>query len=708
MTEENHNSSRDTSASTVNLQRKRGLQPTRGLSQRLRQPSPTEQNAEEGDKPADSATVTLRDAWKPPVEQEPEGSRSSSPGGDDAFAGGSLGEPDEAAHREGLLPVGVQLQNRYKILGVIGIGGMGAVYKAQDLRFPGVMRLCAVKEMICTASDPEVRQIIVRNFEREASILATLSHPAIPQVYDYFTEGSRSYLVLEFIHGKDLEARVTEAEGFFSEAQVVDWAVQLCEVLTYLHNHKPRPIIFRDLKPSNIMLDDHGRIRLVDFGIAKLFQSGEKGTMIGTEGYSPPEQYRGIAEPRGDLYALGATMHHLLSKQDPRLEPPFSFKERPIHKTNPTVSREAVEVIDKALEYDINRRWGSAEELRRGLLSVTSARGLASGRGEATSVLTDDVLKPIWRFACEDEIRGSVTVTGDLVLVPSYDHNVYALDIDEGKFVWKYPSEGGVVASPCVADGMAVFGSTDRVVYSVDLNTGQLVWTASTKGRIFSSAYAHLGHFFVGSDDGNLYAIHSLTGRKAWTYASEGEIRSRPLIQDTLVLFSCQVGLVYALTLDRELRWRFRARRGILASPVTHEGLVYIGSLDWNLYALDSRSGWSAWKYRTGGAVVSTAAIADDLVFFGSADGHIYALDVADGRLVWRYQTGGQVTGSATIYNGALYIGSVDGALYSLDAQSGSLRWRYQTDGAITGAAQAVDGVVYFGSSDHYVYAIPA
>ena len=235
-----------------------------------------------------------------------------------------------------------------------------------------------------------------------------------------------------------------------------------------------------------------------------------------------------------------------------------------------------------------------------------------------------------------------------------------------------------------------------------------MVWTASTKGRIFSSAYARLGHFFVGSDDGNLYAIHSLTGRKAWTYASEGEIRSRPLIQDTLVLFSCQVGLVYALTLDRELRWRFRARRGILASPVTHEGLVYIGSLDWNLYALDSRSGWSAWKYRTGGAVVSTAAIADDLVFFGSADGHIYALDVADGRLVWRYQTGGQVTGSATIYNGALYIGSVDGALYSLDAQSGSLRWRYQTDGAITGAAQAVDGVVYFGSSDHYVYAIPA
>ncbi|HQE99261.1 MAG TPA: serine/threonine-protein kinase, partial [Anaerolineae bacterium] len=258
----------------------------------------------------------------------------------------------ETLPRPGLLSEGVQLQNRYKILGVVGVGGMGAVYKAQDLRFPNVLRLCAVKEMVNTATDPQVQQMVVRNFEREASILATLSHPAIPQVYDYFTEGNRSYLVLEFIPGQDLEALITETEGFFPETRVINWAVQICDVLSYLHNHQPRPIIFRDLKPSNIMLDEHERIRLVDFGIAKLFQSGARGTMVGTEGYSPPEQYRGIAEPRGDIYALGATLHHLLSKQDPRLEPPFSFHERPIFKTNPTVSRELIEVLDKALEYD--------------------------------------------------------------------------------------------------------------------------------------------------------------------------------------------------------------------------------------------------------------------------------------------------------------------------------------------------------------------
>lgn len=707
----NPNPESNTDSSQANRAGTRAVRPTRGLSRRLRAPLSIESNADEGlTRKGASAPATQTISRKDPPAQPPTGAAPTrgNPSADGLGTRKVAGKKPEPSS-EGLLAIATQLQNRYKVLGVVGIGGMGAVYKTQDLRFPGVMRVCAVKEMINTATDPQVRQMIIRNFEREASILATLSHPAIPQVYDYFTEGSRSYLVLEFIDGNDLEARVAESEGFFSEAQVVDWATQLCDVLTFLHNHKPRPVIFRDLKPSNIMLDSHGRIRLVDFGIAKLFQSGEKGTMIGTEGYSPPEQYRGVAEPRGDVYALGATMHHLLSKQDPRLEPPFSFKDRPIHRSNPTVSRELVAVIERALEYDINKRWGSAEELRRALLSVPSARGLAAGHvADTTDYLGSGVVKPIWRFACEDEVRGSVTVTDDVVLAPSYDHNVYALDVEDGRFLWKHAADGGIGSSPAAADGMVVFGSTDKVIYGVDVEDGHLLWTAPTKGRVFSSACAQFGHFFIGSDDSKLYAIHSRSGRVAWDYSADGSIRSRPYVDDHTVIFSCDVGLVYSLTLSRELKWRFRARRGILASPVLSDGLVFIGSLDWNFYALDSRSGWTAWKYRTGGAIASTAAVCNDLVVFGSVDGYIYALQVSDGRLVWRYQTEGQVTGSVTYYEGAVYVGGVDGALYCLDAEAGTLRWRYQTDGAITGAPCAQDGVIYFGSGDHYVYAIPA
>ncbi|HEX7541967.1 MAG TPA: protein kinase, partial [Anaerolineales bacterium] len=134
---------------------------------------------------------------------------------------------------------------------VIGVGGMGSVYRARDLHFPSVVKLVAVKEMINRAPDPLVRKTIVQNFEREANILATLNHPSIPRIYDYFSEDNRSYLVLEFIHGKDLEAVINETGGFLTEERVLGWAIELCDVLSFLHNHKPDPIIFRDMKPSN-------------------------------------------------------------------------------------------------------------------------------------------------------------------------------------------------------------------------------------------------------------------------------------------------------------------------------------------------------------------------------------------------------------------------------------------------------------------------
>ena len=201
----------------------------------------------------------------------------------------------------GQLEPGVTLQDRYLVLALHGSGGMSSVYRARDLHFPNVTKVVAVKEMINLATDPTMHEMVVRNFEREADLLATLSHPAIPRIYDYFTQENNSYLVMEFIEGKDLEAVLRETDEFLPEDQVVNWAVELCDVLQYLHLHKPQPVIFRDVKPSNIMVDNHATIRLIDFGIARVFQPGQKGTMIGTDGYAPPEQYRGEASPAGDL-----------------------------------------------------------------------------------------------------------------------------------------------------------------------------------------------------------------------------------------------------------------------------------------------------------------------------------------------------------------------------------------------------------------------
>ena len=168
-------------------------------------------------------------------------------------------------------------------------------------------------------------------------MLATLNHPAIP-IFDDSTDGNRSYLVLEFVPGQNLQQWLDETDEYLDEQKALDWALQVCEALAYLHSQKPQPIVFRDLKPSNIMLDSYNHIRLIDFGIAKLFEATEdKGTMIGTAGYTPPEQYRGEATPAAHVYGLGATLHHLLTRQDPRQETPFTFsvvadpRRQPVH-----------------------------------------------------------------------------------------------------------------------------------------------------------------------------------------------------------------------------------------------------------------------------------------------------------------------------------------------------------------------------------------
>ena len=150
---------------------------------------------------------------------------------------------------------------------------MGSVYQARDLRFPNVTKLCAVKEMMNLATEPQMRKTVAQNFEREANILATLDHPAVPEIFDYFSEDNRSFLVMEFVTGKTLEELMDESEEFFQEDTVLDWAIQICDVIAYLHSHKPKPVIFRDVKPSNIMLDMHDRIRMIDYGIAKTFQA---------------------------------------------------------------------------------------------------------------------------------------------------------------------------------------------------------------------------------------------------------------------------------------------------------------------------------------------------------------------------------------------------------------------------------------------------
>lgn len=614
---------------------------------------------------------------------------------------------NQSSQPEDQLRSGSVLINRYLIQEVIGVGGMGSVYRARDLHFPNVVKLVAVKEMINQARDEQVRQTIIQNFEREANILATLSHPSIPRIFDYFSHDQRSYLVEEFINGRDLEDILNASPAPLPEEQVISWAIELCDVLQYLHNHKPEPIIFRDMKPSNVMVNQDGHIVLVDFGIAKAFRVGQKGTMIGTEGYSPPEQYRGEATPLADIYALGATLHHLLTKRDPRVETPFTFNERPVRRFNPAVSPELEAIISTAVQYNPADRFQSAEEMKEALIAAARKTGILSRISTKSLSLTkDDGIKPMWTFQCEDEIRGSPGVDNGILFVGSYDNNLYALDVNDGKFLWKYPTEGGVVSRPAFAEGMVLFGSEDSRLYALSSRTGKLNWTYPTEGPIRCSPQVAEGHVFIGSDDGSMHAVNILSSRRVWKYDTGGPVRSSPFIQGDQLFFGSESGDLFCMDFRGMVKWRFRAKREIIASPLVVRNTLFFTSLDSTLYAVDARTGWAIWRFRMGKGSVSTPCNADSYIFVGSADGYIYCVDGGSSKEIWRFKTDHQVSGSPMIHRDSLYCGSADGNLYCLEYRTGRLRWKFQTGGPITSAPTIYNDILFIGSADHILYAL--
>lgn len=626
-------------------------------------------------------------------------------------------EKQVTLQQEGTLPPKTILQERYEVLGLQAVGGMGAIYRARDLRFRAVEKIIAVKEMANNAPDPRLRRISVQNFEREANILASLSHPAIPKIFDFFSEGTRSYLIMEFIEGHSLEEIVEERRQPFSPEECVSWALQACDVLAYLHSHTP-PVIFRDMKPGNLMLKTDGRIMVIDFGIAKVFEHGQRGTMIGTEGYSPPEQYRGVAEPRGDLYAVGATLHHLLSGRDPRLEPPFTFHERPIRLFNPDVSPELESAIMKSLAYDIQERYSSAAEMAQALsralplghggTSGLSTAGLGTAGLGTTGIVMPQEVRPKWTFKCEDEVRSSPRVADDVLYVGCYDTNLYALDATNGTFHWKFATEGGVVSTPYITAEAILFGSEDGKVYTISRRTGHEIWTYQTNGPIRSSVRVEYGVAFFGSDDCCLYAINAQSGREVWKFQSAGPIRSTPLIAEEMIFVGSEDGYVYAVDMrNGKVKWKYNTHRRVSSSPAIEDNLVYVGSGDGHLHAINSRSGWPVWRMRTKGQILSSPIVVGGTVYIGSVDEHLYAVDASTGRQRWKYKADGPITSSPTMGDEVVYVGANDGAIHAVSAKQGRNVWRYVTGGAIPSSPLAARDTIYVGSNDHKVYALP-
>jgi len=273
------------------------------------------------------------------------------------------------------LKTGEVLRSRYKIKRIIGQGGVGIIYLADDLRLQG--RQCALKEVEHDRSyGREISRQARAQFLREATVLARLDHPNLPKVSDYFSIGDRDYLVMDFVSGKDLRSLMLEAKQaktFLPEVDVLGWADQLSSALGYMHRQEP-PILHRDIKPSNLKLTPGKLVKLVDFGLVKILAPGEVTVTIlqgqGTALYTPIEQYGGDSghtDGRSDIFSFGATLYHLLTNH-----PPAESRERfihpeslvPLRAINPSISPAVEKAIMWAMEIHPESRPQTVEDFR--------------------------------------------------------------------------------------------------------------------------------------------------------------------------------------------------------------------------------------------------------------------------------------------------------------------------------------------------------
>ncbi len=251
--------------------------------------------------------------------------------------------------------IGSVIDGKYEILTEIGHGGMSVVYLAMDTH---LNKQWAVKE-IKKRGKAKTDEIVVNSLLAEANLMKRLDHPALPRIVDIIDNGVTIYVVMDYIEGESLDKILSEF-GAQPEELVIGWAKQLCDALSYLHSQKP-PIIYRDMKPANVMLKPEGNIKIIDFGIAREYkeQNLSDTTVLGTKGYAPPEQYNGQTDARSDIYALGMTMHHLLTGVDPRKGEAYA----PVRVYNPELSEGIEIIINKCVQPAAENRYQSCADL---------------------------------------------------------------------------------------------------------------------------------------------------------------------------------------------------------------------------------------------------------------------------------------------------------------------------------------------------------
>ncbi len=587
----------------------------------------------------------------------------------------------------------------YRLLHFIGAGGFAEVYLGEHLDLGTQVAIKVLHTQLANTD--------IDTFRREVYTIARLQHPHIIRVLDFNIEDSTPFLVMDYAAGGTMRERYPKGSTVPFPI-IVSSTQQIAAALQYAHNEK---IIHRDVKPENILLDEHDNVFLSDFGISlatedAYFQMPQD--IIGTAAYMSPEQIQGQLQPASDQYSLGIVVYEWLSGTCPfkgsrtevwsqhMYEPP-----PPLCEKIPTVCPEVEYVVMTALHKDPKQRFSNVRAFANALQQAYQVRKTQTAISSCLQI----------------DHTSTVTQPGRArPIVPAYqiDNTEPARPSSSGKpprgsQKWAFETRGPVYSSPTVVNGIVYFGSNDHHLYALDAVSGQKLWSFRAGNRVESSPMVANGTVYFGSNDYNLYALDASSGKQKWSFPTGKAVYSSPTVVNGIVYFGSEDCSLYALDArSGQKLWSFRSGHAVYSSPTAANNVVYFGSDDRHLYALDARSGQKLWSFFPGDFVISSPTVVKGVVYFGSQSRNLYALHAASGRQKWSFRSGDALFSAPTVANGVVYCGSTDGSLYALHAASGRQKWSFRSGDALFSAPMVVNDVVYFGSHDGNLYAIDA
>ncbi len=527
--------------------------------------------------------------------------------------------------------------------------------------------------------------VVLQRFQREARLAASVSHPNVTVIYEVGNDGDQHFIAMEYLPSNVHD--LIQSRGRVPVAR----AVEIClQAEAALGAAAEQGIIHRDIKPQNLLLTADGTVKVTDFGIARASELStitRTGALMGTPLYMSPEQAQGSrVDPRSDIYSLGIVLYELLTGKVPfDATTPFEMMRQHIE-TPPQPVRQSRPEVTEELERMIDRCL-EKDPTRRYQSHADLAQALTSTLPSATQQERQTRQRTA-QPPSEDRPTSTPRQTRPAAGTPSQRAHRRASSSRAPAGLRKgsiWPRWGWAALLVSVVSVFAIVAASQG-------------WFSGNRAATGPSGPDHPST-----------PLPAVAGELAWRYETDGVVGSSPAVSDGVVYVGSSDNHVYALdAMDGSLIWRFETGKPVGSLPTVSDGVVYVGSGDYHVYAMDALDGTPLWRYETGGDVFSSPTVWNGVVYVGSWDNHVYALDAADGTLIWRYETDRVVWSSPAVWDGVVYVGSFDNHVYALDAVGGRLLWRYETGDSVLSSPMVWDGVVYVGSLDNHVYALDA